>query len=271
MGDLAQATTLQGEAGRFTARLSRDWEIWGPNGGYLAAIALRAAGRVASIARPVSLHAHYLRVARFDEVEVEAQAIQAGQRAESIAVTLSQQGKLILSAWVRTAAVGEGLAHDATTPPQVADPEALPSAEDLRSRESPHFAFWDNYERRVLQPESWRTPPTAQPPHWLEWFRYRTPLDASDAFLDACRATVLIDTLCWPAAWRHHLPERVIAPSLDLMVWFHRPAQGEWLLAEARAPLSEAGLVSGTCSVWNQRRQLVASGGGQMLCVTRQA
>ena len=269
MGDLAQATELLGEAGRFTAQLSRDWEIWGPNGGYLAAIALRAAGRVAAIPRPVSLHVHYLRVARFESVVVEANLVHAGQRAESIQVTMSQQGKPILTALVRTAALGQGLVHDATTPPEVADPETLPRAEELRASESRHFAFWDNYERRVLQPDSWRTPPLPQPPHWLEWFRHRTPLDASDPFLDACRATVLIDTLCWPAAWRHHLPEHVIAPSLDLRVWYYRPAPGEWLLADARSPLADAGLVAGSCNIWDEQRRLVASGGGQMLCVAR--
>ena len=54
MGDLAAdtAVTEVGE-GRYTARLSRDWEIWGPMGGYVAATALRAAG-AASPFDPVS-------------------------------------------------------------------------------------------------------------------------------------------------------------------------------------------------------------------------
>ena len=45
MGDLATDTTVeQTDASTFTCDLSPDWEIWGPNGGYLAAVALRAAG-----------------------------------------------------------------------------------------------------------------------------------------------------------------------------------------------------------------------------------
>jgi hypothetical protein len=44
MGDLERDTRLAGGEGRYTATLSRDWEIWGPNGGYLASLALRAAG-----------------------------------------------------------------------------------------------------------------------------------------------------------------------------------------------------------------------------------
>ena len=44
MGDFEADTRLEGENGRYRASISRDWEIWGPNGGYVAAIALRAAG-----------------------------------------------------------------------------------------------------------------------------------------------------------------------------------------------------------------------------------
>lgn len=44
MGDLDRDTALTGSAGRYTAALSEDWRIWGPNGGYVAAVALRAAG-----------------------------------------------------------------------------------------------------------------------------------------------------------------------------------------------------------------------------------
>ena len=52
MGDLAIDTAVEGSDGRYRARLSRDWEIWGPNGGYLAAIALRRwTGREACQAR----------------------------------------------------------------------------------------------------------------------------------------------------------------------------------------------------------------------------
>lgn len=266
MGCLQQDTELSGESGRYTARLSRDWEIWGPNGGYLAAIVLRAAGKVARIPRPASLHVHYLRPARSESVSVDVEVLQAGRAAESISVRMTQGDKLILSALVRTAAVGPGVEHESLAAPEVSPPALACDIESLRTQEHPRYPYWDNFERRVLQPEFWAQPRVARPPRWLEWFRYRSPVSREDVFLEAARAVLLIDTLCWPAAWLHHVDERFIAPSLDLTIWFHAVAAGEWLLADSRSDIARAGLVGGFCQVWDEERNLVASGGSQLLC-----
>ena len=56
MGDFSVDTRVEavaGQPGRHRATLSEEWRVWGPNGGYLAAIALRAAGAEARIPRPV--------------------------------------------------------------------------------------------------------------------------------------------------------------------------------------------------------------------------
>ena len=45
MGDLGVDTAVEALGdGRYRAHVSRDWEIWGPEGGYIASLALRAAG-----------------------------------------------------------------------------------------------------------------------------------------------------------------------------------------------------------------------------------
>lgn len=130
-----------------------------------------------------------------------------------------------------------------------------------------HFRFWENYERRVLQPEGWALPRSQMAPRWLEWFRYRAQPASECAFLNAGLATILIDTLCWPAAWLHHVEERYIAPSLDLTVWFHRPAPAGWLLVDAESPVAQGGLIAGAARVFDEQRNLVASGGSALLCV----
>jgi acyl-CoA thioesterase len=58
---------------------------------------------------------------------------------------------------------------------------------------------------------------------------------AGDAFLDAARCLLPIETMPWPT---FHCsltaPPGYIAPSLDLAVWLHEPANGaEWLLVDA--------------------------------------
>jgi hypothetical protein len=57
VGDLAADTLVEasGEPGRYGARLSRDWNIWGPNGGDVASLAPRAAGLATGRERPASI------------------------------------------------------------------------------------------------------------------------------------------------------------------------------------------------------------------------
>lgn len=256
--------------GRFAAQLSREWEIWGPNGGYLATIALRAAGRVARIRRAASLHVHYLRTARFESVELTTEVLQAGQKAESIRVEMQQAGKLVLSALVRTALADAGLAHDiAEAPNVVSHDHNLMDAEDLRRPQHGRYPFWENFERRVLQPSAWAIPRLEAPPRWREWLRYKDQSELEDPFLAAGRLAVLIDTMCWPAASLAHPDGRFIAPSLDLSVCFHRPQRGDWLLVDAEAPLAEDGLIYGRGALWSEDRKLLASGASQLLCVSR--
>ena len=60
MGSLDIESAVEGGDGRFTAQVSRDWEIWGPNGGFLAMLALRAAGAHTDLRRPASFSCHFL-------------------------------------------------------------------------------------------------------------------------------------------------------------------------------------------------------------------
>src|ERR1700723_504581 len=109
--DLEQATRVEAENGGHIARLSEAWEIWGPNGGYLAAIALRAAGTAAQIRKPASFYCHFLNSPAFDTVQLEVKALKRGRRAESFTVEMTQQGKPILYALVKTAADAPGYNH----------------------------------------------------------------------------------------------------------------------------------------------------------------
>jgi acyl-CoA thioesterase len=131
MGHLDHDTHVEGEAGRYRATLSREWDIWGPNGGYLAVIALRAAGAEARVRRPASFAAHYLSVARFAPVDLEVTALHRGRRSESFRVSMRQDDRPVLEAIVRTAAELPGLVHDEARAPEVASPDGLQNAREL--------------------------------------------------------------------------------------------------------------------------------------------
>lgn len=123
--DLEHATRVTPDDDGYLACLSKDWEIWGPNGGYLATIALRAAGMVAQIKRPASFYCHFLSSPAFDMVELKVSVLRGGRRAESFAVEMTQQGKPVLQAMVKTAAEAPGYSHQHPSAPGVPLPETL--------------------------------------------------------------------------------------------------------------------------------------------------
>jgi acyl-CoA thioesterase len=273
MGDLAEDTSVEEiEPGRYRAHLSREWEIWGPNGGYLAVIALRAAGASTSLSRPATFTCHFLGVADFDDVELEVRPLRESRRAASLAVTMRQHDKPVLEAitWV----IGddlEGLEHAAAPIPDVAAPDGLPSVRELldESQRGPYHQFWSNFDERPLRwVGNWEEREPDEP-EFRSWFRY-VPRDTfTDPFVDAGRALLLVDTLGWPAATRAYRPDEVAfyAPSIDVTARFHAlGSDSPWLLAEARSPVARDGLVAATASVWAADGRLLATGGQQMLC-----
>jgi acyl-CoA thioesterase-2 len=271
MGDLAADTAVEAvdeTDGHYHAHLSRDWEIWGPNGGYLAVIALRAAGAFTPLRRPATFSCHFLGVADFDDVDLEVRALRQSKRAASLAVTMRQHDKPILEAvtWI----VGDvaGLEHDAAPVPEVAPPDELPNMRALFETPGLYHRFWSNFDERPLTfVENWEAREPGDP-LVRSWFRY-VPRDTfDDPFVDAGRALLLVDTLGWPAAVRAYRPDvAYYAPSLDVSARFHALApECPWLLAEARSPVAGDGLIAGAASVWSADGRLVASGGQQMLC-----
>jgi acyl-CoA thioesterase II len=271
MGDFEADTRVERSNGRARATLSQDWEVWGPNGGYLAAIALRAAGLEAKIKRPASFSGHFLRVARFEPVDLEVTTVQRGRRSESIHVLMRQGEKPILQAVVRTALPGPGLEHDAARMPDVPPPESLKTYADLFPDGEPPYRFWYNLETRIIDLERALEPPPRKrvyEPRWLEWYRFQPRASFDDPFVDAGRQLLLLDTLAWPAACQPHAESTYQAPNLDVTAWFHQPADGsEWLLADYDSPIAKDALMGTSGRIWSRDGRLLASGGAQLLCV----
>ncbi len=271
MGDLDVDTAVEGADGHYRAHLSHDWEIWGPNGGYLAVIALRAAGADTDLRRPASFTCHYLGVADFDDVDIEVRALRRTKRVESAAVSMRQHDRPILEAIVWTVGDVDGLEHDAAPIPRVTPPGGLPTIDELigDAPRGPYHQFWSNFDERPL---SWITNwEQREPGEPLArgWYRY-VPRDTfDDPFVDAGRSLLLVDTMGWPAAVRAYRDAEMAfyAPSIDVAARFHSLApETPWLYVEARSPVARDGLVAATVSVWGEDGRLLATGGQQMLC-----
>ena len=128
MGDVDVQTTpaLEGEDGRYTAMVHQDWEIWGPCGGYVAAIALRAAGAESPFARPASFFCHYLSVAAFEPVDLVVTPLRSGRTVLAQRVHMTQHGRPVLEAMVWSVGEVAGLEHEDVIPPEVDDPDHVP-------------------------------------------------------------------------------------------------------------------------------------------------
>jgi len=273
MGDLGVDTAVEPLGhGRYRGTLSKEWEIWGPMGGYVAAMAFRAAGEESAFRRPASFACHYLSVASFETVDLAVTPLRTTRVAASYRVEMTQGDRRILEAtvWAIDENV-EGLVHDDAVAPDVEGPDNLPNIEELfaelEDNPGPPFPFWLNFESRPLDFRRDWPPSGPLPPIYRQWLRFQNG-DFTDPWIDACRAIVLVDVQSWPAASRPHAwkPSNLYAPSLDLYVALHRMPATEWLLADGHSPVGEEGLLGWTGRLWSADRKLVASGGGQALC-----
>jgi acyl-CoA thioesterase len=264
---LEEATALSGGDGRYSIRLSEAWEIWGPSGGYLAAIALRAGGLEAHIPRPASFYCHFLSSPEFADIDLAVQVLRRGRRSESLTVNAYQGDKPVLFALIRTAAHAPGFQHQQSEPPEVALPGQSNPFERTKDGK-PLFKFWNNL--------SCRRPPLsvseeADRPVIREWVRFEPKSHFADPFLDAARPLVLLDTFGWPAAWQKYRSAEYIAPNLDTYVCFHRPAaHSDWLLVDHECPVADNGLLGVSGRVWDVAGNLIASGSAQLYCIPNQ-
>jgi acyl-CoA thioesterase II len=273
MGDLAQDTMIEGGEGRYVVELSEDWKVWGPMGGYLGAIALRAAGAASKLRRPAAIACHFLDVAKMSAVEVRVESLRASRRAESSRVSITQAGVAILEALVWTVDDREGLTHRDAEMPKVPPPDELKSLEELMGREalerSPAALFFRNFEER---PTSWNDAWMQREggeARWTNWMRYRPTPRFDDPFVHAGAQLILLDLGMWFAASMAYPSQMfpLIGPSLDLRASFHTiGTDEEWFLADGYSPLASNGLLGAQGRTWASDGRLLASGAQQMLC-----
>ncbi|WP_394829130.1 acyl-CoA thioesterase [Pendulispora albinea] len=274
MGDLFDDTAVHGEAGEagtagtYSGHVTSDWSVFGPNGGYLAAIALRAAGMASGLERPARFNCHFLGPVLVGPVRLAVRRAFGGKRAESLHVSMTQQERPVLEASVW--AVGERAAvdlddRDVRSMPESPPIETLPEW-DLGAMPippSPRITLWTHLEQRLIGWQGWHEPGE---PQLDGWYRFRPRPVLPNAFADAARALIAIYVGTWLAAMNPHIRRApIIAPAMALGARFYHPASTEWLRCLARSDIALGGLIDGAATVWTRDGDQVAQGDCQML------
>lgn len=268
MASFVDDTVVTMVDGRLTANLSRDWDIWGPNGGYIASIVLRAVGKVAPPDhKPATFSCQYLSAGQFDAVEIAVEPVRQGRNAWCLNAALLQNGKRVLQAQAWTTNKTDGPQKRDRKMPDVPKPSALKTWAELFPDNEKH-PFWAHFDSKPVTPVTWEMH-DARGSVLEDWYRFQDFPYTDDVWLDNARSLLLVDTIQWPS-WHRGLKEKpnYIAPSLDVTVWFHeRPGRAEWLLGHARADVAGGGLIHGNVHIWSEDGRLLASGGSNLLHV----
>lgn len=96
--------------GRWTAEVNRGWWIVrGPNGGYIAALAMRALTDAVDdperAARSLTLH--YLRPPAEGTVDIEVNIERSGRTLDSLSLRMTQGERLLVVAWPRSRSIAK--------------------------------------------------------------------------------------------------------------------------------------------------------------------
>jgi acyl-CoA thioesterase len=270
MARFLEATDVTREGAIYAGVIDPDWFIWGPFGGYLAAMTMRAMGKRSPHPRPATFSCQYLNTGHAGPIQIELYERRASRRANCIHARMAQDGKPLLEAqsWF-VAGELEGLHHQHSGMPHVAQVAKLAAFLEPES-DGPTSPIWQHIERRPTGRFAAldQTRPQAR---WSCWYRLCQDIPNQDLVLQAARAVLLFDLAPWPAALAVHQGGKMahIAPTLDLTVQFQTELQSaaNWLLIETESPTAGRGLYGAHGALWSEIGNLVAFGTNQGICI----
>jgi len=268
MADFAQDTRVTHTETGWQTVLSPNWQVTGPQGGYVAAIALRAmAGLVAPGFLPAALTAQYLTPASAGPAEVEPLLLRQGRRAAFTTATVRQNGKGVLGASASFCQPGEGPTLLALTPPALPPPDECRSME-MREPSGASFSFHQNYDLRFA-PGMKREPDGI--PEFNFWANYREHAWDNDPLIHAAALIPLLDMAVFAAAFRsiRAFPGGV---TLDLTAHWHSfPASQGWIILRGRCLHAGTGMLNGWTEAWTAEGTLLATSAQQAVLLTPKA
>jgi acyl-CoA thioesterase len=241
------------EPGRYAGRVDPGWFVLrGPNGGYVAAIILRALeASVADPDRPPrSLTVHYLRPPAEGPVEVEVTTDRQGRLVSALTARLLQNGKVMATALAAFGAATPIAEYSDVAMPAAPPPTALP----VPSADGPEIPIRDRFDVR------WAvgTPPPADGTgtggnEVGGWIRFE-----DDQPVDYCAVAALTDA--WMPAMFNRVGLTVAVPTIDLTVHLRDvpPQRPDWCFVRFRTRLSLGGYAEEQGEVWSSDGRLLA-------------
>jgi acyl-CoA thioesterase len=240
--------------GSFQGEIKRSWSAQrGPNGGYLAAMILRAARMTVDDAtlHPRSFTLHYVAAPAPGPCTLTATVERAGKVITTLSARLTQDGQLCvlaLAAFSRPRVSIEVV--DVRMPEAPAPEDAMPVPPGSGGPD-----FWSQYEIR------WAFGPLpftgSSGMRSGGWTRLREP-HVADALVIAALADAWFPQIFIP------LTAPIPAPTLDLTTHFRtllpleRAQPDDWYLLAVSSRLATEGFFEEDCDIWSRDGQLVA-------------
>jgi acyl-CoA thioesterase len=220
----------------------------GPNGGYLAAIVLRAmAAELGDPARHArSLTCHYLRSPHEGELRVEVTVERSGRSLSTLTARLSQDDRLCIVAVGAFAIALDGVLDYNGSPPAATDPDSTP-----RLQPTPQVPMTEHFEMRpALGAPLYAGADEALSGGWLRFDDDAAPLDAP--------ALAMLADAWWPSPLPR-LTRPASLPTVDLTVHFRSPPTTDGpVLAVFRSSTSAGGFFEEDGELWSRDGVLLA-------------
>jgi acyl-CoA thioesterase len=251
-----QTAVVRTAPGRYETSFHRDWWVArGPNGGYLAAIILRAmTDAVDDPARaPRSLTIHYTTPPDEGAAGIDTTIERAGRSLTSCSARVTQNGRLVALAVGAFSRPRPGPEFSDLLMPDVPPPEAI-AAQDTPPEAPPIAHRWDI---RWAFGEPPFDGPARDEAVGGGWIRLADP-----AVIDAPAVAAITDA--WVPAVFSRVERSIFVPTVDLTVHFRAalPAPGaaadDFVLARFRTLAAAEGFLEEDSEVWSRDGRLLA-------------
>ena len=236
--------------GVYRADVRPDWRVERPNGGYVAAILLRAVTAEVGDPRrsPRSVAVHYLRPPGDGPVEAAVAVERTGRSMSAVSARLSQGGEVVALGLVAVGAARDGFALYEAPAPEVPAPEDCPLAPppSFRVRLREQFEI-----RHAIGPQPFAGGDEAVTGGWLRLRDHeRTDPHVLVQVADA-----------WVPAVFGVADQRIGVPTVDLTVHLRQevlPDDEGWLLVRFRTRLAAGGYLEEDGEIWDRSGRLLA-------------